>query len=369
MRIRYLAAAAVLVSALAVSGPVLAATTNGFQNGSFQCPTCDPSSSYVELGSDSTAITEWTVSAGNVDWIGTHWAPAVAGTYSIDLNGNQLGAIQQTFATTAGATYNASFYLSGNPDNGPGPKVLSVMASGNSIDTYTFPVSSTASDTNMTWLTPTYSFTATSGSTTLTFAGDPNAGAYGPVIDNVVVTPSAPPESVSVTCTDNCPVQVQSSTTGTSGAVAASSSSSVPFHLSAAFGTGTLSCDRFVTGHRTADPLAVTTTASSGQTVGGSVTLTFPNSNVNENRRDRDGRFAPVCVGATQRFPTWLPVPGSSSYPYQGLLFTCGNPIYKFLVAFGHYPLRICVSSYGWVQGAEQVVIQSSSFSGDPMYW
>lgn len=379
MKIRFLAAATVVVAALAVAGPVQAATTNSFENGSFQCAGCTPNGSFVDLTAGSTALTdasgttEWAVTTGSVDWIDGYWSgPNSSNPYSIDLNGTDPGAIAQTFATTAGATYIVSFQLSGNPDGLPDTKTLDLNALGNAPTQYSFTLNtSTTNPTthlNMGWVPETYTFTATSDSTTLTFASD-STGAYGPVIADVAVAPTTPPESVSVTCSGNCQVQVQSPSTGVTGGVAPSSTGSAPFRLSAGFGTGTLSCDRFVSGSATADPLAVTTTASTGQTVGGSVTLTFPQSSSSHERMDGDTRYTPVCFGATQRFPTWLPVRGSSTYPYQGLLFSCGNPIYKFLVRFFPYPLQACVSSTSWVNGAEQVVVQTSSFGGDPMYW
>ena len=280
------------------------------------------------------------------------------------MNGTNPGAIAQTFATIAGATYNVSFYLSGNPDGGTGPKTLTVAASGNAKLPYTFTVTASTTHSSMGWIKESYTFTATTDSTDLSFAGDPAAGAFGPVIADVTVAQTTPPPSVSVTCTSNCQVQVQSTSTGVTGGVTTNSSTS-PFHLSAAFGTGALNCDQFVSGSATADPLAVTTSAD----VGGSVTLTFPQSSSSQDPMDGDTQYTPVCFGATQRFPTWLPVQGSSSYPYQGLLFSCGNPIYKFLVRFIPYPLQACVASSSWVNGAEQVVVKTSSFGGDPMYW
>ncbi|MGA9775145.1 MAG: hypothetical protein WBU92_04410, partial [Candidatus Dormiibacterota bacterium] len=195
-----------------------------------------------------------------------------------------------------------------------------------------------------------------------------NTGAYGPVLDDVVVAPTTSlPESVSGTCTGSCSTELQSGSTGTTGGVDASNTGNSQFQLSAAFGTGTLSCDRFVSHSGTADPLAVTT-ISSGQTVGGTVTLTFPKSLFNKDRSDDRDRRIPVCVGATQPFfRSERRFVESSPYPYQGLLFACGNPAYK--ARAGSFPLQICVLSYARVHGAEQVVIQTSSFGGDPMYW
>ncbi len=383
MKIRFLAAATVVVAALALAGPVQAAGTvvDGFLNGGFSP---ESSGNYQPNGSgfdtlfatststptSAAAIPDWTVTAGSIDWVGSYWtAPSGSSGYSLDMNGDAPGAIAQTFPTTPGATYNVTFQLSGNPDGGTGTKTLTVAASGNAQLPYKFTVTSSTTHSDMGWVPESYTFTATTDSTDLSFAGDPTAGAYGPVIADVAVAPTTPPPSVSVTCSGTCQVQVQSPSTLVTGGVTPTSSSSASFQLTAAFGTGTLNCDRFVSGSATADPLQVTTTASPGQTVGGSVTLTFPPPSSNQDPMDGDTQYTPVCFGATQRFPTWLPVRGSSTYPYQGLLFSCGNPFYKLLVRFIPYPLQACVSSTSWVNGAEQVVVQTSSFGGDPMYW
>jgi len=375
MKIRILAAATMVLAALAVAGPVQAASTitNGFVNGQFDCTGCANTTTFDDLSSGSTALTktpgttEWTVTQGSVDWIDGYWeGPSSADPYSIDMNGVEQGQIEQTFATTAGATYQVSFELSGNPDGGTGTKTLSVVASGNPSDQYTFDVTSSISHSSMGWMAAgPYTFTATNDTTTLTFTGDPNAGAYGPVIADVVVTATTPPESASVTCTGSCATEVQSLSTRTTGLVTTSTSTSTSYTLNTSFGTGTLNCDQFVSGSAPADPLVVTTSSS----VGGSVTLTFPASFFSSNPVDHDFEDTPVCFGANQRFPTWLPVRGSTTFAYQGLLFSCNNFIYQFLVKFFHYPLQACVSSYSWTGGAETVVIQTSSFGGDPMYW
>ncbi len=368
MKIRLLAAATVMLAALAITGPVQAATiANTFSNGTFSPGS---PSSYVNESSqgfdtlfygqsNATAIPDWSVTSGSVDWIGSYWqGPTSTDPWSIDMNGDTPGAIAQTFQTTAGASYTASFSLSGNPDNGTGPKTLTVGASGNAPAGFIFDVTSLQSHADMYWTTASYTFTATTDSTTLTFAGDPNAGAYGPVIGNVSVASTTPPESATVTCAGNCQVQVQSSTTGVGGSVTTTTNN--PYYsLTAAFGKGTLNCDYFVSGSQTADPLLVTSSA----TVGGSVTLTFPASFFTNGDLDN----TPVCFGANKPFLTWLPVRGSSSFAYQGLLFTCGNPIYQFFARY--FPVQACISSYSWNAGAETVVIQTNTFGGDPMYF
>ncbi len=378
MKIRLLAAATVTLAALVMTGPVQAATiANSFSNGNFSAGNYqNGGSGFDTLFSTSStppnttyndnAIQDWTVTSGSVDWIGSYWqGPTATDPWSIDMNGLAPGAIAQTFSTTAGATYIASFYLSGNPDGGIQNKTLTVSASGNDPKAITYDMPSSQSEQDMNWTTASYTFTAATDSTTLTFAGDPNAGAYGPVIGDVSVASTTPPESTTVTCTGNCQVQVQSSTTGVGGGVT-TNTSNTNYSLEAAFGTGTLNCDYFVSGSRTADPLVVTSTplGTTGPVVGGTVTLTFPASFFTNGDQDN----TPVCFGANQPFLTWLPVQGSSSFAYQGLLFNCGSWIYRYFSKY--FPVQACVSSYSWSAGAETVVIQTNNFgNGDPMYW
>jgi choice-of-anchor C domain-containing protein len=367
-----LAAATVTLAALAMTGPVQAATiANGFSNGNFSQGTyVNGGAGYDTLfynSSNATAITDWTVTSGSVDWIGTYWnGPKGAGDYSIDMNGDSPGAIAQTFQTTPGASYTASFSLSGNPDGGTGSvsgtqitKVLTVQATSNSEATYIFPVPADMTEPTLTWDSETYTFMATTDSTTLTFTGDPHAGAYGPVIADVSVAPTTPPESTTVTCTGTCQVQVQSSTTGVGGGVT-TNTTDTNYSVTAAFGTGTLNCDYFVSGSRPADPLVVTSSSA----VGGTVTLTFPASFFTNGDQDN----TPVCFGANKPFLTWLPVRGSSSFAYQGLLFNCGSWIYRYFAKY--FPVQACVYGYSWNARAETVVIQTNTFGGgDPMYW
>jgi choice-of-anchor C domain-containing protein len=146
------------------------------------------------LQSGSTEITNFTVTCGSVDYIGTYFQ-ASNGTRSVDLNGNEPGCISQTFATVPGATYTVTFDLSGNPDTNsaanltsPSNKTLTVTADGAQAQTYSYDTSvAMNSRTEMKYVTNTYTFTATDSSTTLTFTST-TPGAFGPVLDNVTTT-------------------------------------------------------------------------------------------------------------------------------------------------------------------------------------
>ena len=179
------------LAAIALSGATLAFT--GPTNGSFESGTyVDGGSGFEQLNAGDTSITGWTVDAGSVDWIGTYW-PAEDGAMSIDLSGADAGTISQTLATTIGNTYTVSFFLSGNPAGPPTVKTLDVTATGAASASYTFDV--TGNDlTNMNWTPETFTFLATSASTTLSFVST-TAGAFGPALDNVAITETVPTKS------------------------------------------------------------------------------------------------------------------------------------------------------------------------------
>src|SRR3989344_4385136 len=159
-------------------------------NGSFETGT-DPGA-FATLVPGDTDITDWTVVSGTLDYIGTYWQ-ASDGTRSIDMNGTDAGSISQVLTTVVGATYDVSFDISGNPDGGVALKELSVSANGDLAQNYsydTFVEGNTTAD--MKWASSTYSFVATTTSTTLTFTSL-IAGAFGPALDNVLITETVPP--------------------------------------------------------------------------------------------------------------------------------------------------------------------------------
>ena len=177
-----------VVASVVLAGSALAA---GFTNGSFEDGSWTATGTGYEnlvAGTPSASyIPGWTVTAGNIDWIQGFWT-SEDGLRSLDLSGYNAGAISQTFDTTVGATYFVSFWLAGNPDAGPAVKTMTVGtdASGSPVTTYTFDTTG-HSDSSMGWTLEGYSFTASAGSTTLTFTSltDTNAG---PALDNVSVT-------------------------------------------------------------------------------------------------------------------------------------------------------------------------------------
>ena len=176
-------AAFALVASMSLAGSTFAFT--GASNGSFETGTFD-AQAFDTLSAGSTAITDWTVDSGTIDWIGTYWT-ASNGSRSIDLNGFSTGAISQTLTTTIGNTYTVNFDLSGNPAGPPTVKTMTVGATGATANTYSFDTSVGNTLADMMWASQVYSFFATSSSTVLTFTST-IAGAFGPALDNVVVT-------------------------------------------------------------------------------------------------------------------------------------------------------------------------------------
>jgi choice-of-anchor C domain-containing protein len=169
-----------------------------FTNGSFETGT-NPGSYTTVVGSNSAAIASWTVpSGGSVDYIGSYWQ-AADGSRSIDLNGSNVGSIQQTFDTIAGQAYQAAFSMSGNPDGGLGTKTMLVGATGNVSQAFSFTVGPSQTHANMNWTSMLYSFVATGASTTLSFASTTASQPFfGPALDNVSVTAAAVPEPASL---------------------------------------------------------------------------------------------------------------------------------------------------------------------------
>jgi hypothetical protein len=84
----------------------------------------------------------------------------------------------------------SSFDMAGNPDGGPEEKALRVWIDDKYQD-FTFNIKGKTRE-NMGWVTKTLEFTASTSSTLLKFEGLTNT-AWGPAIDNVIVTPLGMP--------------------------------------------------------------------------------------------------------------------------------------------------------------------------------
>jgi len=156
------------------------------QNGGFEDNSCD-ASSWCEYS--STEIPGWTIGSGNIDLqFSTSCCgsfTAEDGDWSIDLNGDTPGSIYQTIETIPALNYDLTFWMASNPNCGPSERQLSV-STGFASETYTFSVYGTSSE-NPGWVQQSFSFTASSSSTTITFQSL-TSGACGAAIDDVAIT-------------------------------------------------------------------------------------------------------------------------------------------------------------------------------------
>ena len=167
-------------------GVALTSVPPHISNGSFERG-ANPGATFITLPAGSAAMTDWVVAGGTVEYIGPYWAAAV-GQRSVDLNGNNPGAISQVFQTHPGTTYAVQFALAGNPDGGPTTKRLQVSADRETAE-LTFNTAG-RSRQDMGYEKRTFLFTAKNAETTLTFQSL-TAGPYGPAIDNVTVNETA----------------------------------------------------------------------------------------------------------------------------------------------------------------------------------
>ncbi|HEY6377161.1 MAG TPA: DUF642 domain-containing protein [Edaphobacter sp.] len=156
------------------------------------------------LASGSTAIPGWTT----INGVPTAWLQngnpygisASNGSFFLDLTGyadsGTYGGVMQTFATTAGTKYVVTFDLGYGGASGffGGPVKLTASAAGTSA-TFT---SGSGTPNPAVWNSETFTFTATSATTTLDLVGLSTAGGEYIGLDNVdveegsVSTPAGP---------------------------------------------------------------------------------------------------------------------------------------------------------------------------------
>ena len=168
----------IALAALALAGTAHAAGPNLVADGTFD----GSAGSFTTVGNGGT-IGAWTVGGDSVDWIGSYWTPPVG--QSIDLDGNNPGAVSQTLTGLAAGEYVVTFDLSGNPDGGDATKMVDVSLGGSPAKLVTFTTNSSA---GMTWSTETLAFTVGAGDQTLSFTSADKSGPYGAAIADVSVT-------------------------------------------------------------------------------------------------------------------------------------------------------------------------------------
>ncbi|MGH9358259.1 MAG: DUF642 domain-containing protein [Terriglobia bacterium] len=169
-------------------------------NGSFESPLA-PVGGFSNFNSGSTGITGWTVVGPQVSIVSGSYTsfgltfPAEDGNQWLDLTGdvsNNVEGVEQTVATTPGATYNLSYFV-GNQVNPGGPygttSTVKVFVDGTLIQTSTNSLG--AGGKTQVWEPFSTSFAAASASTTLEFQNaDPSTDNTNG-LDNVVLTQGA----------------------------------------------------------------------------------------------------------------------------------------------------------------------------------
>ena len=204
MKIKKLILTSAVAGMVLVSVTTVALAASIVQNGSFESGT-DSIGEYKRVPDEAT-IDNWEVVSGNVEIIGTYW-PASEGSRSIDLSGLVAGSIRQPFPTEAGKNYIVKFDMAGNPEGGSGIKTLTADVGGDPISPFSFDTTNHTKNTKETmgWETRNFEFTATAGTTVLTFTSNVDS-AYGPALDNVIVEEivSLPPQTVMPADKEEC---------------------------------------------------------------------------------------------------------------------------------------------------------------------
>jgi choice-of-anchor C domain-containing protein len=153
-------------------------------NGSFE--EGEEPGDFLPLDPGSTAIMGWTVTRGQIDYIGTFWT-AADGSRSLDLNGSPgAGGVAQTFATTPGRRYRVTFSLAGNPGGDLTLMRLAVSAAGQTQE-FDFDTAGRTQE-DLGWTDTTWEFVAVADQTTLElYSIDMSDPIRGPTLDNVSV--------------------------------------------------------------------------------------------------------------------------------------------------------------------------------------
>lgn len=182
-----------IAAATMVAAP---ASANLLVNGSFET-----SGGYQNLaGAGNTAIAGWTTANEGVEWFDPAafgLGPAYDGLSIVDLswftsNGTPGGALEQSFATVAGQTYNVSFRGTNTNFAGrDGQGVVRVLIDGVLNSSFNI-VHVAPTFTLADWQLYTTSFVAAGATTTLRFANTQNAFEHFTLIDAASVDAAVP---------------------------------------------------------------------------------------------------------------------------------------------------------------------------------
>ena len=171
-----------IASCLLVTTPAHAqmVSNGGFETG----PSIPLANPIHPVQPGSTVLTGWTVVGGAVSIItDNYWAPHT-GQRSLQLSSTGPGAVEQAFATSPGAGYRLTFWLTGEPFSSPTIKHLRVTA-GATVQDYTYDVTP-AWHWDMHWEQHALDFVAPGSSTTLRFTSQ-DASQWGPALDGITV--------------------------------------------------------------------------------------------------------------------------------------------------------------------------------------
>jgi choice-of-anchor C domain-containing protein len=150
---------------------------------------------------DTTTLTGWTVSAGNIDILASsYWQPH-SGNQSIDLYGCLAGTIYQAITTTAGQPYVLSYWVAGNADSA-GIRTSTVKVGstvgGSDLATQNESFDTTGkTKTAMGWELRSLNFTAVSTTSYIQFNDTSTSTCQGIALDDIsvdIVPPTDVPE-------------------------------------------------------------------------------------------------------------------------------------------------------------------------------
>lgn len=162
--------------------------------GNLLAPAADASFEEPVVGNESqifgaaSMVGAWTVESGNVELKSWRQWQAAHLRQSLDLHGDQPGAITRNLATQPGLRYLVSFALAGNPHCATAVTSISGNFGDQALGSFTAD-SSGFTTTNMGWRYHSVEVTATSASSRLRFAST-TPGGCGPAIDDISVTPA-----------------------------------------------------------------------------------------------------------------------------------------------------------------------------------
>ena len=188
-----------IAAALVLCFLSVAADAASILNGSFETPAV-PVGGFTSFASGSNAITDWTVvgPSGSVAIVSGTFTqfgftfPAQDGVQWLDLTGvgsNTTDGVQQTVATTPGALYDLSFFVS-NISN-PGGLFGTTSTVGVQIDggpVVSFTNSGGGGSTSQVWQQFTLALTATAATTSITFINQDPSSDNNNGLDNVSLT-------------------------------------------------------------------------------------------------------------------------------------------------------------------------------------